>query len=139
MTKIGYIKDDEMEVEETPVISNHGGIDIVEAKPEEKKEEEEEKGIDEVIVLIRTYDPLITMTPKILIKDGLRALLIPTEKGDCTIVAPNRLEEIAHEFAHYLEGRFGISALYKMPERFEDLAREIGREVLREENAHRLV
>ena len=79
------------------------------------------------------------MTPKILIRGGLRALLIPTDKGDCTIVAPNRLEEIAHELAHYLEGRFEISALYKMPERFEDLAREIGREVLREENAHRLV
>ena len=139
MNKIGYIiKEDEFEVEETPVILNRGGTDIVVDKPS-PPEEEEEKGIDEDIILVRTYDPLETMTPKILIKDGVRALLLPTEKGDCTIIAPNRLEEIAHELAHYLEQRFGISALYKMPERFEDLAREIGREVLREENAHRLV
>lgn len=138
MEKIGYIKQDELEVDETPVILNRGGTDIVVDKSL-PPEEEEEIGIEEDILLIRTYDPQTTLPPKALRKDEVRALLIPTEKGDCTIIAPNRLEELAHEVAHYFEIRFGISALYKMPERFEDLAREIGREVLREENAHRLV
>lgn len=77
-------------------------------------------------------------TPKEVADKGAFAICQNIEPRKYNIISPNTMPEILHEFGHVLENIWDVSPKYKIPERLEDLGREIIREIVIDDNSHKI-